>query len=246
MDIRSDKTTQTTVKAFSGAQNSYEQDQLATEEPLEIRIHYGDSFETAAVTMRTPGHDFELAAGFLRTEGIIQSREDILDISYCLDAEKDATQRFNIVNVTVNPDLRIDLTPLQRHFVMSSACGVCGKASLEALKTREDIEILADGSVEAAVLYSLPGRLETAQQVFQATGGLHAAALFDYDGQIVALREDVGRHNALDKLLGWALTKGMLPLRRHILLVSGRASFELLQKCVVGGVSIFCAVSAPS
>jgi len=246
LNARADKTTAATVTTYSRGIASRAEDLLATEEPLEIRIFYGGEFQTAAVTMRTPGHDFDLAAGFLRAEGIITSREDVLDISYCLDADIEATQRFNIVNVVIDPDLRVDLTPLQRHFVMSSACGVCGKASLDSLVSREDISILSGGQVTADVLYGLPAALETAQSIFKATGGLHAAALFTYDGELIELREDVGRHNALDKLMGWALMKDFLPLRQHILLVSGRASFELLQKCVVAGVSIFCAVSAPS
>jgi FdhD protein len=243
---RAKTTTQTDLISFSGDRGTQQQDELATEEPLEIRIHYGGDFHTAAVTMRTPGHDFELAAGFLRTEGIIASREDILDISYCLESEAEPEQRFNIVNVVLHPELQVDLTPLQRHFIMSSACGVCGKASLDALKTRDDIVLLPGGRVTPALLYDLPKRLEAAQSVFQQTGGLHAAALFDSDGALVELREDVGRHNALDKLIGWALTNDRLPLHHHMLLVSGRASFELLQKSVVAGISIFCAVSAPS
>jgi len=234
------------VISHKGTQLLKSEDLVATEEPLEIRVHYGESFETAAVTMRTPGDDFELAAGFLRSEGIVTDRDDILDISYCLDSEVDAQQRFNIVNVLIDPDKRVDLTPLQRHFVMSSACGVCGKASLEALSSREDISVLKDGVIGSDIIYGLPDSLENAQSIFKATGGLHAAALFDYDGKLVELREDVGRHNALDKLMGWALMGNKLPLRNHILLVSGRASFELLQKCAVGGISIFCAVSAPS
>jgi len=241
-----DKTTKTTLISYESGLEKSGEDLLATEEPLEIRINSREELLTAAVTMRTPGNDFELALGFLRAEGIIRSREEVLDVSYCLEPEVEPNQRFNIVKVIIDPKKELKIETLQRHFVMSSACGVCGKASLEALEAREDIAVQGDFKVSTKILYGLPKKLELAQSVFQSTGGLHAAAIFTRDGELIELREDIGRHNAVDKLLGWALMRDQLPLQDHILLVSGRASFELLQKCAVAGISIFCAVSAPS
>ncbi len=246
MNQGADKTTKTTLISYESGLEKSGEDLLATEEPLEIRINSREELLTAAVTMRTPGNDFELALGFLRAEGIIRSREEVLDVSYCLEPEVDPNQRFNIVKVIIDPKKELKIETLQRHFVMSSACGVCGKASLEALEAREDIAVQGDFKVSTKILYGLPKKLELAQSVFQSTGGLHAAAIFTRDGELIELREDIGRHNAVDKLLGWALMRDQLPLQDHILLVSGRASFELLQKCAVAGISIFCAVSAPS
>jgi FdhD protein len=219
-------------------------DRLATEEPLEIRLVSPQ--KTIAVTMRTPGADFELAAGFLYSEGVVQSRQDIQRISYCVDANADGQQRYNIVNVELQAGLSPDLQPLERHFFTSSACGVCGKTSLESLRFREYPAIAQGLEVPVEVIYSLPEKLQAAQQIFSTTGGLHAAALFDTQGQLLAVREDVGRHNALDKLVGWAVLGDELPLNRHIVMVSGRSSFEILQKCLTAGVPIVCAVSAPS
>ena len=219
-------------------------DQLATEEPLEIRLVSPQ--KTVAVTMRTPGADFELAAGFLYSEGVVSSREDIDRISYCVDADVDGEQRYNIVNVALREGLSVDLQPLERHFFTTSACGVCGRASLEALRSRE-YPVIPDGpEVSAAVIYSLPDQLRSAQRVFSTTGGLHAAGLFDAQGTLLSVREDVGRHNALDKLVGSAILSDELPLNNRIVMVSGRSSFEILQKCLAAGVPIVCAVSAPS
>lgn len=218
-------------------------DQLATEEPLEIRLSQGP---TVAVTMRTPGADFELAAGFLYGEGVVSSREDIRRISYCVTPEVDGEQRYNIVNVALREGLIPELQPLERHFYTTSACGVCGKASLEALHLRSCPVIPAGPVVAAEVIYSLPDKLREAQGLFTVTGGLHAAALFNAQGQLLSVREDVGRHNALDKLVGSAFLSGQLPLNDYIVMVSGRASFEILQKCMAAGVPIVCAVSAPS
>jgi FdhD protein len=196
--------------------------------------------------MRTPGADFELAAGFLYSEGVVSSREDIDRISYCVDADVDGEQRYNIVNVALREGLSVDLQPLERHFFTTSACGVCGKASLEALRSRE-YPVISDGpEVSAAVIYSLPDQLRSAQRVFSTTGGLHAAGLFDAQGTLLSVREDVGRHNALDKLVGSAILSDELPLNNRIVMVSGRSSFEILQKCLAAGVPIVCAVSAPS
>jgi FdhD protein len=219
-------------------------DHLATEEPLEIRLVTPK--RTIAVTMRTPGADFELAAGFLYGEGIVRQQNDIQRLSYCVDPDVDGEQRYNIVNVLLKQDIVFDLQPLERHFYTTSACGVCGKASLEALRIRGCPVILEGPNVNAEVIYSLPDRLRSHQGLFSATGGLHAAALFDPEGTLLSLKEDVGRHNALDKLIGSGFLSGELPWRDRIVMVSGRSSFEILQKCLMAGVSIVCAVSAPS
>lgn len=221
-------------------------DTLATEEPMETRLVTGGSTQTVAVTMRTPGADFELAAGFLYGEGIITSAEEIEKISYCVDPEVDAEQQYNIVNVELRGGRSYDLRSLDRHFYTTSACGVCGKASLEQLELRGCPVIPPGPEVEAEVIYGLPDKLREAQGLFEATGGLHAAALFDAEGELLALREDVGRHNATDKLVGWALMEGRLPLSGHIVMVSGRSSFEILQKCLTAGVPVVAAISAPS
>ncbi|MDQ3378576.1 MAG: formate dehydrogenase accessory sulfurtransferase FdhD [Actinomycetota bacterium] len=221
-------------------------DYLATEEPMEIRLLTGGKRQTVAVTMRTPGADFELAAGFLYGEGIVSSREEIKRISYCVDADVDVEQRYNIVNVELRGDREYDLRSLERHFYTTSACGVCGKASLEQLELRGCPVVGPGPEVAAETIYSLPGKLRESQGLFEATGGLHAAALFDAEGNLLALREDVGRHNATDKLVGWALLEGRLPLSKNVVMVSGRSSFEILQKCLTAGVPIVCAVSAPS
>jgi FdhD protein len=232
-------------------------DDVATEEPLEIRLVAGGAHvraasgsarphTTVAVTMRTPGHDFELAAGFLFGEGLIRSSGQIHRMTYCVDPGLDAEQQYNIVNVELAAHTLPGLPALERHFFTSSACGVCGKASLEALRIRGCAPLPPGPVVPPGVLVTLPERLRASQGIFRTTGGLHAAALFDAAGELIALREDVGRHNALDKLVGWAFLEGRLPLRDQIVMVSGRASFELLQKTLVAGAPVFCAVSAPS
>jgi FdhD protein len=204
-------------------------DSLATEEPMEIRLLSGGARQTVAVTMRTPGADFELAAGFLYGEGLVKTPEDIAKISYCVDSDLDTEQQYNIVNVELRAGREYDLRPLERHFYTSSACGVCGKASLEQLELRGCPIVPPGPEVSAQTVYSLPGKLREAQGLFDATGGLHAAALFDAKGELLTLREDVGRHNATDKLVGWALLEGRLPLADHVVLVSGRSCFEILQ-----------------
>ena len=219
-------------------------DQLATEEPLEIRLTSPP--QTLAVTMRTPGADFDLTTGFLYSEGVIRQPNDICRMRYCIDPDLDGAQQQNIINVTLRDDLRPDLKPLERHFFTSSACGVCGKASIEALQLRGCPQHPTDLQIAPEVIYSLPDKLQAAQGVFKATGGLHAAALFDLDGNLLRLREDIGRHNALDKLIGSAFLAGECPLSRHIVMVSGRSSYEILQKCLVAGVPVICSVSAPS
>jgi FdhD protein len=242
---RSSKT-RTRVRVVEDGKMRVRPDTLATEEPMEIRLITGGERQTVAVTMRTPGADFELAAGFLYGEGIVKSSDDIAKISYCVDSDLDAAQQYNIVNVELRGGREYDLRPLERHFYTSSACGVCGKASLEQLELRGCPLALPGPEVTPETLYSLPAKLREAQGLFDATGGLHAAALFDAEGNLVTLREDVGRHNATDKLVGWALLENRLPLSGHLVMVSGRSSFEILQKCLTAGVPFVCAISAPS
>src|SRR5829696_4430364 len=243
---KSRRTTKTRVRVVEDGGMRVRPDALATEEPMEIRLLAGPTKQTVAVTMRTPGADFELAAGFLYGEGIVTCPEDILKISYCVDPDIDAEQQYNIVNVELRSGREFDLRPLERHFYTTSACGVCGKASLEQLELRSCPVISPGPEVSAETIYSLPETLREAQGLFDATGGLHAAALFDGEGELLALREDVGRHNATDKLVGWALLEGRLPLSEHVVLVSGRSSFEIMQKCLTAGVPIVSAISAPS
>jgi FdhD protein len=214
-------------------------DSLATEEPLEIRV----AGTRVAVTMRTPGADFELAAGFLFAEGIVTSARDVAAIRYCTEGE----QNYNVVDVVLAPGAAWDPASLAvRAFAVSSACGVCGKASIEEALGPACPRIASDLTVSPEVILALPDRLRAAQAVFDRTGGLHAAALFTAEGELVRLREDVGRHNALDKLVGAALLNGELPLSRGIVLASGRLSFELAQKAARAGVPVLAAVSAPS
>ena len=226
-------------------------DDLVTEEPLEIRLEVegrGSKVkgqrQTVAVTMRTPGHDFELAAGFLFAEGVIRGREEIRRIAYCTDEGE--LQQYNIVNLELRFPILPDLSPLDRHFFTNSACGVCGKSGLENLRLRGYKPLEPGFTVPAGIVSSLPDTLRRHQSLFANTGGLHAAALFDKQGKLLASREDVGRHNALDKLIGWALLEGKLPLSECIVLVSGRASYELAQKTLAAGIPILAAISAPS
>ena len=224
-------------------------DVLAVEEPLEIRLLWEEDGqerrESIAITMRTPGDDFALAAGFLHAEGIIAGREDVLDISYCLDEIEPQEQRLNIVTVRLRPELAFELDRLQRHFYTTSSCGVCGKAALEALDL-QGCRPLPDGpQVRAEVIQSLPETLSRAQAVFRATGGLHAAGLFDLEGRLLDLREDVGRHNALDKLAG-AMAREGVAFADGMLLLSSRISVELVQKAAMVGATVVVAVSAPT
>lgn len=244
MNTRTGSKIKTQVWVIEKGKKRLRQDYLTSEEPLEIRLVSPQ--KTVAVTMRTPGADFELAAGFLYSEGVISCKEDIQRISYCVDESIDGEQRYNIVNVELRPGLFADLQPLERHFFINSACGVCGKASIEALRLRGCPVISSEATVTSEVIYSLPDQLRAAQGIFTATGGLHAAAVFDTQGQLLNVQEDVGRHNALDKLIGTALLSNELPFNDHIILVSGRSSFEILQKSAAAGVPIVCSVSAPS
>lgn len=226
-------------------------DALAIEEPLEIRLIAGGQRRTIAITMRTPGHDFELAAGFLYSEGIIHHRHDIGRITYCVDPEVDAEQRYNIVNVELRMPTLPDLPSLERHFLTNSACGVCGAASLTALQQRGYSPLTPDTILTPEQLHTLPSQLRQQQELFSTTGGLHATALFhttpsDTTPKLLELREDVGRHNALDKLIGRMLLTDKLPLINTIALVSGRASYEIVQKCLAASIPTLCAISAPS
>jgi FdhD protein len=225
-------------------------DLLAVEEPLEIRLSHevaGQRIEKSiSITMRTPGDDFELAAGFLYTEGIITSAEQIARITHC-DFPAPGTELYNAVQVELQPDLSVDLQRLERHFYTSSSCGVCGKTSIAALRTAGCVTLPPDRPVVAAsIIHELPAALRHSQNVFAQTGGLHASALFDTNGRLLAVREDVGRHNALDKLIGAQMLAGNVPLHDSMLLVSGRASFELVQKALMAGIPILAAVGAPS
>jgi FdhD protein len=226
------------------------EDLLAVEEPLEIRLCFGPARsrqrQTISLTMRTPGRDRELAAGFLFTEGIIEGTEQVAEIRSGEPGDGSKTQR-NVVRVELREDVTVDLGRLQRHFYTTSSCGVCGKTSLEALAVAADRSAVTTHlEVVSEVLFRLPGALRAAQDVFGRTGGLHAAAFFDPAGQLLDVREDVGRHNALDKLIGAQFLAGKVPVQEVILLLSGRASFELLQKAFMAGVPLVAAVGAPS
>ncbi|MEV0702116.1 formate dehydrogenase accessory sulfurtransferase FdhD [Saccharopolyspora sp. NPDC050389] len=218
-------------------------DTLAAEEPMEIRV----GGRPLTVTMRTPGHDFDLAAGFLVSEGVVHSTEDVTAIRYCAGATADGGNTYNVVDVALAPGVAPPDASLERNFYTTSSCGLCGKASLEAVRTTTTWPLGEDSlRIEPATLAALPDRLRAAQRVFDSTGGLHAAGLFTADGRLTCLREDVGRHNAVDKVIGDALRAGGLPLRESVLMVSGRASFELVQKAVMAGIPALAAVSAPS
>jgi len=212
-------------------------DELAEEEPLEIRVRG----RAISVTMRTSGHDRELAAGFLLSERVINGAGDILDIRHC-----DGNEYDNVMNVQLAPDVALDWKSLTRHVFASSSCGLCGITSVEAV-SKGFVSIVDESlKIGIAVLSALPQAMRHAQETFDRTGGLHAAAIFDADGKMVVLREDVGRHNAVDKVLGYALLNNLLPLKKHILLLSGRCSFEIMQKALAGGLPVVAAVSAPS
>ncbi|MFI1395345.1 formate dehydrogenase accessory sulfurtransferase FdhD [Streptomyces sp. NPDC020681] len=232
-----------TIRIRDGAVST-RPDTLVAEEPLEIRLN-GKSL---AITMRTPGDDFALAAGFLVSEGVIGAASDVRNIVYCAGATDDGSNTYNVVDVQLAPGVELPDITLERNVYTTSSCGLCGKASLDAVRTtaRFPIADTPPVRVEPALLAGLPDRLRAAQRVFDRTGGLHAAALFSEEGELLDIREDVGRHNAVDKLVGRALQDGRLPLSRVILLVSGRASFELAQKAVMAGIPVLAAVSAPS
>lgn len=246
MDMRPTSQRTTNVTSFDDGQVRQRRDQVVTEEPLEVRVVAAGESRTVAITMRTPGADFELGAGFLFAEGVVTAKEQITGISYCQDSDLPKEQLYNIVIVELGSGARPDLDSLERHFHVSSACGVCGKASLEAIALR-GVKAVPDGpTISPDIITSFPDKLRDAQRLFATTGGIHAAGLFTPDGALVEVREDVGRHNAVDKVVGWALLDGRLPLGDHILMVSGRSSFEIAQKALAAGVPVVCSVSAPS
>jgi len=218
------------------------QDVTAREEPLEIRVEG----RSVAVVMRTPGHDEELVAGFLISEGVVTSPRDILEISQCPSTNN---EHGNVVDVLLAGSAVVNWDSLTRHVFSASSCGICGKTSLESVFQKFPVlssEFSVSEFITPALLASLPAKLRAAQPTFAQTGGLHACAIFDDHGELLVLREDVGRHNALDKVLGWALRQDLLPFSKHVLLLSGRVSFEMMQKALAAGVPVVAAISAPS
>jgi len=225
------------------------EDLLAVEEPLEIQISFHKDgrpvHRTISITMRTPGSDYELAAGFLFTEMLIASREQITSIRHC--GKPPAGHPANVVRVELEPSVSVDMTALERHFYTTSSCGVCGKTSIEALQMGKCAPLqVSTRRVSEDVIGQLPQRLREAQETFATTGGLHAAGLFTFAGELLELREDVGRHNAVDKVIGSQFIEGRIPLSERILMLSGRVSFELVQKALVAGIPVVAAVGAPS
>lgn len=222
---------------------SHGPDTLAAEEPMEIRV----GGRPLTVTMRTPGNDFDLAVGFLVSEGVVHAADDVTGIRYCAGATEDGGNTYNVVDVGLAAHVTPPDASLERNFYTTSSCGLCGKASLDAVRTTAAWSVAEDElRITPALLTTLPDRLREAQRVFDSTGGLHAAGLFSAAGELLCLREDVGRHNAVDKVVGHALLDGLLPLRGTVLMVSGRASFELVQKAMMAGIPMMAAVSAPS
>ncbi len=230
----------TQVTEWEDGKSRRKEDFLAAEEPLEIRI--GE--DPLSVTMRTPGHDLELAAGFLLTEGLIQRRAQIVALE--ADAGIAAENRGNVVLAKLAPEAAPDFEKMRRHFFAASSCGICGKASIDSVRARTLVAPNPDFRLDPEVLVRLPEKLRESQAVFGRTGGLHAAALFDGAGELLVLREDIGRHNAVDKVIGWALLEERVPLGNTILLVSGRGGFEIVQKAIVAGLPVVASVSAPS
>jgi len=257
-----DSMSQVSVEKVAGRNSRMVLDQLAVEEPLEIQLTYGSSNErqtkSISITMRTPGNDFDLAAGFLMAEGVIQNANDFDHIAYASHTVSESAQfpllaganrpnsKQNIVRVHLATHVTVRLASLQRNFYTTSSCGICGKASLLSLHTVCPPRATNNFRVDAQMLSSLPSRLRSSQGVFDRTGGLHGAGLFDSTGKLLALREDVGRHNAVDKLIGSEFLADRTPLQERVLLLSGRASFELLQKSLMGGIQMVAAVGAPS
>lgn len=236
-------TTRRPVVRIRGEHSTTRPDTLVVEEPLELRV----DGTALAVTMRTPGHDVELAHGFLLTEGVITSGHDIAVARYCDGVDDEGQNTYNVLDISLADGVPPPEPGVERNFYTTSSCGVCGKGSLDAVRLQTRHSPAADAvQIKASVLAGLPDKLRGAQKVFDTTGGLHAAALFDADGEMLVVREDVGRHNAVDKVVGWAVENGRVPLRGIVLMVSGRASFELSQKAVMAGIPILAAVSAPS
>jgi FdhD protein len=227
----------------SPVQPVHRADTVTVEEPLEVRV----GGRALAVTMRTPGDDFDLTIGFLLTEGLLTGADDVSTLMHCTDAGEDGRPTFNVVDVELRPGVTVPEVGLQRSFATSSSCGVCGKTSIDAVRVRSPFDVRTDESrVTPQVLAGLPEALREHQKVFDRTGGLHAAGLFTSAGELLAVREDVGRHNAVDKVVGWAAREHRLPLAGTVLMVSGRVSFELAQKALMAGIPVLAAVSAPS
>ena len=236
--------TTTVIERVTAGISEQLEDTLATEEPLEIRLVFSEGGQRLSkpisITMRTPGNDADLATGFLFTEGIIQDPSEIASATPDPLAE-------NKIDIQLAPLVQFDWQKLERHFYTSSSCGVCGKSSIDSLRSACRLQLKSpQWQVASGFLMQLPDMLRKAQELFESTGGLHASALYDTNGHLLLLREDVGRHNALDKVIGAALQQNLLPLENHILLLSGRASFELLQKAAMAGIKMVCAVGAPS
>jgi FdhD protein len=238
------------ISKVDGSRTTSTHDSVAVEEPLEIQLTSrsadGSAAKSVSITMRTPGDDHELALGFLFTEGIIQSADQVVSVRHCGQADPDSGFE-NTVRVEIRPDVDLHLDRLQRHFYTTSSCGVCGKASLDALRVTGQASLAAHQTTYARqLLIEMPDRVRKRQPLFIQTGGLHAAAVFRPDGEIVVVKEDVGRHNATDKAIGFLFSAGRLPAHDLALLVSGRASFELMQKALVAGIPLLAAVGAPS
>lgn len=231
------------VLRLRGGVPSHRPDTLAAEEPMEIRV----GGRPLTVTMRTPGNDFDLAVGFLVSEGVVRAAKEVAGIRYCAGATENGGNTYNIVDVGLAPGVAAPDASLERNFYTTSSCGLCGKASLDAVRTTASWSVAEDPlGIDPEVVAALPDRLREAQRLFDTTGGLHAAGLFTAEGELLCMREDVGRHNAVDKAVGHALRSDLLPLRETVLMVSGRASFELVQKAVMAGIPMLAAVSAPS
>ncbi|MBO0827240.1 MAG: formate dehydrogenase accessory sulfurtransferase FdhD [Streptosporangiales bacterium] len=231
------------VVRLDAANRTTRPDTLVVEEPLEIRVDGA----AVTVTMRTPGDDFDLVAGFLATEGVVAKPSQLTALRYCLGKDDEGRHTYNVVDAALAGGTSAPSLDVTRNFYTTSSCGICGKASLDAVRLTQPYDVAADPMrVDARVLAALPDALRDAQRVFDRTGGLHAAGLFTPDGELVCVREDVGRHNAVDKAVGWALRENRLPLAGHALMVSGRASFELVQKALLAGIPLLAAVSAPS
>ncbi|MGA8407670.1 MAG: formate dehydrogenase accessory sulfurtransferase FdhD [Candidatus Acidiferrales bacterium] len=244
----------TQVSEWDDGELRRKDDYLAAEEPLEIRV----GGEPLSVTMRTPGHDLELAAGFLFTEGMIQTRGQLTGLAAATGengtegeaknatAGASAAANGNVIEARISPEAAPNMEKMRRHFFAASSCGICGKASIDAIRSRALAPPNPDFRLDAEILVRLPEKLRAAQDVFERTGGLHAAALFDPRGELLVLREDIGRHNAVDKVIGWALLEGRVPLADSVMLVSGRGGFEIVQKAIVAGLPVVASVSAPS
>jgi FdhD protein len=231
------------VLRLSAGQTSMRPDRLAVEEPMELRI----GGRALVVTMRTPGHDIELVHGFLLTEGVIGSVSEVVTARYCDSVDERGRNTYNVLDVALAPGVAAPDSRVERNFYTTSSCGVCGKASLDAVRLRSWFSPADDScQISPQTLFALPDVLRASQRLFDSTGGLHAAGLFTGEGQLLVVREDVGRHNAVDKVLGWALLNDRVPARSCLLMVSGRASFELVQKAAMAGIPLLAAVSAPS